>query len=82
MIAKASSLEGLGKFPKHCYLLSIHANACPMLLERFSVPIQPRMEFYADRDAKSRKPVDDDQSFKQASYADEARFGKRVKHQR
>ena len=63
MIAKPKLSEGLGKIPMRFYLLSIHSPACPILMEYFSVPTRPRLEFYADRDAKSRKP------------AREARFG-------
>lgn len=57
MIAKPNGSEGLGKIPMRCYLRSIHSLASPILIERFSVPIYPCLEFYADRDAKSRKPA-------------------------
>lgn len=57
MIAKPKRSEGLGKITKRCYLRSIHSSASPILMERFSVPIYPCLEFYADRDAKSREPA-------------------------
>ncbi len=59
MIAKPIGFEGLGKIPMRRYLRSIRSLASPIVIERFSVPIYPYLEFYADRAAKSRKPAFD-----------------------
>jgi hypothetical protein len=55
MIAKPRRPEGLGKIPVRFYLRSIHSPASPILRECCSVQTRPCLEFYADRDAKSRK---------------------------